>query len=386
MRRIITSILDDDLYKFTMMLAVILKFPWLRVKYAFYDRNNQVYPAGFDNRLRRQVEAMKDLELTKDEALFLRSLKFLPHWFVAFIKGYRFDPNEVNVVQDKQGHLHITIEGFWYRTILWEVVLLAMISELFYEETGQIPLIDEEKNKAKLALMHEHNAFFAEFGTRRRFSKEVQDNVIGTFVAAKDPVFVGASNVHFAHKYGIKPIGTMAHEWIMAHGALYGYKMANTVALDNWADVYGGDLGIALPDTYTTDVFLRSFDLKHAKLYDGVRQDSGDPFKFVDKIVKHYDMLGIDPKSKLIVPSNALTTPLAAEIKEYCVGKIKCSSGIGTDITNDVGVKPMNIVIKLSHIWFNGEWIETIKLSDDTGKHTGSKEEVELAQRILKLS
>ena len=386
MKQIITSLLDNDLYKFTMQYAVMKKFPDLKVKYAFNDRNNQVYPQGFDFFLKMQIRMMREVKLTADEGRFLRGLDFLPEYYVDFLKGYRFNPDEVTVQQDSLGHLKIEIEGYWYRTILWEVVILSIISELFYEETGQIPFIDEEKNNAKLIMMHRHNAYFAEFGSRRRFSKDVQENIISLFAHTKDPVFVGASNVHFAHKYGLKPIGTMAHEWIMAHGALFGYKMANHLALEHWQEVYGGDLGSALSDTYTTDVFLRSFDMKHSKLFDGVRQDSGDPFQFADKMINHYKSLGIDPMSKTIIFSNALDIDLACQIKEYCVGKIKCSFGIGTNLTNDVGVKPMNIVIKLSHVWFNSEWVETVKLSDDLGKHTGNKEEVELCQRILKIA
>jgi nicotinate phosphoribosyltransferase len=171
----------------------------------------------------------------------------------------------------------------------------------------------------------------------------------------------------------------------MAHGALFGYRMANKLALDHWVDVYGGSLGIALSDTYTTDSFLKSFDMRLAKLFDGVRQDSGDPFEFADKAIEHYKKMGIDPMSKVIVFSDSLNIEKAVAIKEYCVGKIKSSFGIGTHLTNDVGVKPMNIVIKLSGVKVNDELIPCIKLSDDKGKNMGDRKEIDLCKGMLRI-
>jgi len=387
MNKIIDSILDNDLYKFSMQHAVLQKFPNVKVKYTFTDRSNEKYPVGFDYALIMQINAMENLRLTDGEKYFLSKIKYFPQSYIDFLRGYQYNPTEVKVYLDKFQHLHIEIEGYWYRTILWEVPILAIVSELYYNMTKQTPNIEFEKNIEKLRKMEAHNAYFAEFGTRRRFSYDVQNDVVRTFANNANHCFVGTSNVYFARKYNTKPIGTMAHEWIMAHGALFGYKFANKIALENWVDVYGGDLGIALSDTFTTDVFLRTFDMKLAKLFDGVRQDSGDPFEFADKIISHYESLGIDPTTKTIIFSDALDIDKAVEIKEYCVGRIKSSFGIGTHLTNDVGViNPLNIVIKLSAVEVNGEWNSIVKLSDDKGKHTGDANEIELCKKVLKIN
>lgn len=388
MKPIITSILDTDLYKLTMQHAVLQKFPNLWVEFSFTDRNNQVYPKGFDLLLRQAIEMMRDIKLTNAEAEYFRKIDFLPPSYVDFLRGFRFNPDEISIRQNSFGHLSVKAAGYWYRTILWEVPILAIISELFYKETNQLVNLDMHNlyDLKKLQLMEEHNAYFSDFGTRRRFSYANQDRIVGLFTANKiTDCFVGTSNVHFAMKYGIKAIGTMAHEWIMAHGALYGYRMANKLALDNWSDVYGGNLGTALTDTYTTDAFLKSFDMMHAKLWDGCRQDSGNPFDYVDKILHHYKPLHIDPMSKTIIFSNALDIDTAIRIKEYCVGKIKSAFGIGTHLTNDLKLLPMNIVIKLSGVYINGEWIPTIKLSDDLGKNMGDNDELTLCKGMLRI-
>jgi len=385
MGSIIKSLLDDDLYKFSMQLAVLNKFPNVKVKYTFIDRNNLTYPDNFHYKIQAGINNMKWLTLYDQEEKFLQSIKYFPQSYIDFLKGYNFNPNEIKVSMDEENHLKIEIEGYWYHVILWEAPLLALISELYYEETCQTPKINIERDLLKLNEMMNHNAYFSDFGTRRRFSYNVQDTLVNVFKQNGNHCFVGTSNVHLAHKYGLKAIGTMAHEWIMAHAALYGYKMANYLALENWADVYRGDLGIALSDTFTTDVFLRTFDMKLAKLFDGVRQDSGNPYEFTDKIVAHYKKLGIDPMSKTIVFSDSLDIFKAWNIKEYCAGKIKSSFGIGTHLTNDVGVTPLNIVIKLSDVLINDVWNPIIKLSDSKGKHTGDPNEIELCKKILKL-
>jgi nicotinate phosphoribosyltransferase len=385
MNQIINSILDNDLYKFSMQNAVLQKFPDLKVKYSFKDRNNIVYPVGFEHRIRHKLAEMSLLHLKPDEEKFLQSIKYFPRSYVDFLRGYRFNPNEVDVFLDVERHLHVKINGYWFSTILWEVPILAIISELYYEETNQTPSWYYERDLNKMKEMENHNAYFSDFGTRRRQSYQNQRRVVQIFANLGNHCFVGTSNVHLAQTYNIKAIGTMAHEWIMAHGAIYGYRMANKLALNNWADVYGGNLGIALSDTYTTDAFLKSFDMKLAKLFDGVRQDSGDPFEFANKVIAHYKSMGIDPMSKTIIFSDALDIKKACEIKEYCVGKIKSSFGIGTHLTNDVGVKPLNIVIKLLAVEVNGEWIDAIKLSDDKGKHMGNEEEISLCKKTLKI-
>lgn len=386
---IIKSILDTDLYKLTMQQAVIQHFPRLKVRYKFIDRNKVSYPDGFDTLLKNEVKDMETLSLTKNEKRFLTEKcgGYLTPTYIDFLEGYRYDSSELNISLDSENHLNITIEGYWYRTIAWEVVLMGLISELYFKTTGQIVDLEQftEKDLTKLNKMVEHNAYLADFGTRRRYSVENQDRVVKLFTSVPNQIFVGTSNVYLAYKYDIKPIGSIAHEWIMVHSAIYGYKMANTLAMENWVNTYGGQLGTMLVDTFTTDVFLKSFDSKYARLYDGVRHDSSCPFEFVDKFVAHYKNLGIDPMSKTIIFSDGLDIETATQIKEYCVGKIKSSFGIGTHLTNDVGVKPLNIVIKVSEVLVGEEWVHTIKLSDNTGKNTGNKDEVDLCKKILKL-
>lgn len=389
---IIQSMIDDDLYKLTMQNAVIKHFPNLKVKYKFTDRNKISFPDGFDKDIMSEVKEMETLKLTNSEKDFLNTKcgNFLPPTYVDFLNGFRYNSNEVTATLDKDNKLEIEIEGYWYRTIKWEVALMAMISELYFIKTGQtVDLISVDNLKSDIAKAEElvaHNAFFADFGTRRRYSYDNQAKIVQLFLKKGGNNFVGTSNVYLAYKYGTNPIGTMAHEWIMVHAALYGYKMANTMALDNWVDVYGGRLGTALSDTFTTDVFFRTFDTKLSKLFDGVRHDSGDAFEFTDKVIAHYKSLGIDPMTKTIVFSDGLNTKLATKIKNYCVGKIKASFGIGTHFTNDVGVKPLNMVIKISQVWVNGEWVNAVKLSDNVGKNTGDPDEVALSKIVLHIT
>lgn len=389
MKPIIKSILDTDLYKLTMQQAVIQHFPRLKVKYKFIDRNKTVYPDGFDKILKKQVKEMQDLTLTKNEKKFLieQCGSYLTPTYIDFLEGYRYDSSEIDIKLDSENHLDITIEGYWYRTINWEVVLMSLISELYFKETKQDVKLKSKKDAdlEKLNSMILHNAYFADFGTRRRYSLENQERIVKLYTETTNSVFVGTSNVYLAYKYITKPIGTLAHEWIMVHSAIYGYKMANKMSMENWITTYGGRLGTMLVDTYTTDIFLKSFDSKYARLFDGVRHDSGDAFEFVDKVVAHYKSLHIDPMSKTIIFSDGLNIELATEIKEYCVGKIKSSFGIGTHLTNDVDVKPLNIVIKISDVLVNDEWIPAVKLSDNTSKNTGKTSEVELCKRILNI-
>ena len=200
-------------------------------------------------------------------------------------------------------------------------------------------------------------------------------------------LFPGTSNVYLAFLYDLTPLGTEAHEWFMFHGAKYGFQQANELGLKHWSDVYQGDLGTALCDTFTTEAFLKSFNKKYAKLYDGVRQDSGDVYEFANKVIDHYKKLGIDPLSKTIIFSDSLDSEKAKEINHWCNGKIKCSFGIGTNLSNDVGVTPLNMVIKMTATKPTDEdgWIPTIKLSDTAGKHTGDKKMIETCKYLLNI-
>jgi len=392
MKQIINSILDTDLYKITMMMAVIKKFPFGKVRYSFINRGGTPFPEGFDVELRKQVKLMEKLHLTSDEKKWLlETCNFLEPWFIDTLSGYKYDSSEVGIIQ-RGNKLEIVIEGYWWRTIMWEVPLMAIISELFFIMTNQMSYDLESRTEIvnnKINTFLANNIHYADFGTRRRFSYDNHKEVITQMAKSglsKD-LFVGTSNLHLAHILKIKPIGTHAHEWFMYHAGKYGYKMANYLAMENWVDVYRGNLGIALSDTFTTDVFFKSFDKKFAKLFDGVRQDSGDPFIFADKTIDHYKSLGIDPKSKTIIFSDGLDPENAIDINNYCGNDIKVSFGIGTNFTNDVGVIPLNMVIKMTAIKPEKDiWHNTIKLSDSLGKHTGPQKDIEIAKYVLNIN
>ena len=385
----IQSILDNDLYKFTMQQAVHALYPRAEVRYEFINRGNTLFPENFSKHLQQQVERMGKLRIIDKEIEYLRSTcYFLTPVYLDFLSHYRFSPENV-IIKQSGGDLRVTIDGPWYKTILWEVPLLALICELYYMLQPPKTLSREERrlrNVEKGKLLKEAQVDFAEFGTRRRFSAQNQKDVIADILSISDNTMIGTSNVFWAKQYGIKPIGTHAHEWFMFHAAEYGYKRANMAAIDAWSTVYRGHLGIALTDTYTTELFLQSFDSIKARLFDGVRQDSGDPYAFIDKLVAHYQKLRINPLTKTIVFSDGLDTEQAISIKKYCQGKINASFGIGTNLSNDIGPKPLNIVIKLSSSRRNAEtdWMPMVKLSDERDKHTGETDEIELCLRIIK--
>lgn len=385
---IIKHFTDNDLYKFSVMLAIQKLYPWAYVKYAFTNRGRTQFPEGFAERMREEVAAMADLKLTQEEKKFVKTkCYFFDPVFVDFLEGFKYKPEEVTIIQEG-GDLSVIIEGYWYRTVLWEVPLLAIISELYFKMTGATPADVEGKAVEKAKALSGIEADYSEFGTRRRFSFEVQDKVVGTLKAHSGEYFKGTSNVYLAMKYNTTPIGTMPHEWFMYHGAIYGYRSANIKGLEAWVDVYDGSLGIALTDTYTTDAFFDSFSLKHAKLFDGVRHDSSDPLVFADKAIQFYEKNRIDPISKTLVFSDSLNLESVKAIKNHVAGRMHDTYGIGTFFSNDVGVKPLNIVIKLTDVKVHKKdtnYLKAVKLSDVAGKHTGDEREIDLSLRTLGL-
>jgi nicotinate phosphoribosyltransferase len=334
---------------------------------------------------------MEDLSLLPSEKTWLGyNCDFLKVSYLRYLQNYRYNPLEINILQNG-GKLSLSVEGPWHKAILWEVPLMAMISELFFEMTTE----DYEShnydfrrktNIAKVEILKENGIPFMEFGTRRRYSYKNQDDVLADICSVKDHTMIGTSNVALAIKHNLKPLGTMAHEWAMFHGA-YGYKYANYDMMKIWRGFYGDHLSIALPDTYTTDNFLYAFNHNLVRAYDGVRHDSGDPLKFANKIVEHYLDLGIDPSTKTIVFSDSLDVGKILYIHEYCKHlKIKDVYGVGTSLSNDVGVRPLNMVIKMSDCRLspNHTWRPTVKLSDDEGKHTGDPDEIEFCKEQIK--
>ena len=399
MERIINSLLDNDLYTFSVCYAYLCKFPRAIGRYTFVDRNHSVYPEGFAELLREQLNGVGELVFTDEELGFLQSkCSYFPTWFFTFLKGLKLNPDEVTISQDSEGHLSVTIEGLLWRTVFWEMPILATVSELSHRLKGEMEKYDclAEYNKTydKSTAMIRAGVKFSDFGTRRRFSFAHQDLVIRALKDANDsfkndfeycPTFVGTSNVYFAKKYGLTPIGTMSHQFIETC-SLFGYNEANYVAMDYWQECYQGDLGIFLYDTYTRKAFFNNFTELHAKLFDGLRVDSGDNEEALEEIIKKYEELGINPAHKVIVFSNALKWSDAIELHKKVCGRMIDSYGIGTNLTCDVdNVKPMNIVIKLTSVKITEkrQWRNTVKLSDDYGKYTGDAKEIEVAKHEI---
>lgn len=385
----IHTILDTDLYKFTTSYAYIKLFPYAIGTFSFKDRDETVYTEAFLSKLKAEVANLANVALADKELEYMtRNCRFLPPVYWEWLSSFRFQPEKIDIHLDKGHHLNIEITDYLYKSTLYEVPLLAIVSEIKNQIQGNVANTEEIicKLSEKVVLSNEHQLSFSEFGTRRRFSFDVQDRVI-SYLKKSAHYCTGTSNCHFAMNYEMKMMGTHPHEWFMFHGAQFGYKHANYIALENWVNVYDGDLGIALSDTYTSDIFLTNLSRKQAKLFDGVRCDSGNELEFIDKLTARYKELGIDSTTKTIVFSNALDFGKALEIQEYCRGKIRCAFGIGTNLTNDTGFKPSNIVMKLTQCKMNvnQEWRECVKLSDDIGKHIGSPEEVRACLYDLRL-
>lgn len=381
------SILDNDLYKFTTSYAYMKLFPNALGTFTFIDRNQTLYTEAFVHQLKQTLEKECKIVLLDDEFEFMvTSLKFIPRWYFEWLRAFRFDSTKLDIHLSEEGELSITVSGLLYAITLWEVYILSSVSQVYYAILNTRP--DRaylERLRQKLNYADHHQIRFTDFGTRRRFSEEVHNTILSNCREHKS--FIGTSNCYFAYKYNLKMVGTHPHEWFMFHGAIYGPREANYIALENWVAVYDGDLGIALTDTYTVDIFLQNFSLKQSKLFDGVRHDSGDPFIFTDKILKHYRDNNIDPRTKTIVFSDALTFELAGEIRHYCNGKINCSFGIGTNLTNDTGHQPLNIVMKLTECRMNenAPLRACVKLSDVQGKYVGTPEEIDIYLRSLAL-
>jgi nicotinate phosphoribosyltransferase len=374
------SILDTDLYKLTMQQAILELYPSARAEYRFFNRRpSDTFDEAFAETLRRSIQYMPALSLSGQEATWLQqSCPFVKPAYIEYLRNYRYNPQEVEIWQES-GQLHIHIKGSWHRTVMWEVPLMALISELYFHNKNWDYNGQRERAQNKLAILESERCHFADFGTRRRRSADAQGLVVEEFCKNTKGFFVGTSNPYFAMKYKTKPIGTQAHEWVQAHSVLGSLRHANLAAMDAWVKVYNAQLGIVLTDTYGLKSFLEDFGPFHARLWDGARHDSGCPFKFTDQLVAHYQGLKIDPATKTLIFSDNLNADKAVEIKHYCdeLG-IRCSFGIGTHFTNDFDgdLKPLNMVIKM---WaLNG--IPVVKLSEDGGKAVGDKDALRVAR------
>ena len=379
---IITSLLDNDLYKFTMLQAMLHQFPQTHGVYRFRCRNNEdtLYPlADIKEALEKQLDSLCELRFLEDELEYLRGLRFMRSDFVDYLELFKLKRRFITVSIDDKGRLCIDIEGPMIQAMFFEVFVLAIVNELYFRALSNASVIEEGQRRLdeKVALLHQYATeqakydnhtpplIVADFGTRRRFSKVWQAHVVETLHNAEPKIVSGTSNVYLAKKLGMTPIGTMAHEFMQAFQALdVRLRDSQKAALEAWVHEYRGDLGIALTDVVGMDAFLRDFDLYFAKLFDGLRHDSGDPYIWGDKAIAHYKKLKIDPRTKILTFSDGLDLNKAWDLHQYFKGQIRTSFGIGTNLTNDMGITPINIVLKL--VECNGQPVA--KLSDSPGK------------------
>lgn len=402
MKAIVNHFTDNDLYTFTCMYYILQKYPRAEVAYQFFDRNHTKYPQGFDVLLREQLQHMEEVVITEEEIAFMtKSFPFLPYWFInVFLRGYRFNPNELTIAQDEEGHLSISVQGRWWSAIMWEMPILATISELMHTLNGDAGKYqaehEYEKSYQKGRAIWENGLTLGDMGTRRRFSFAHQERVIDALIASyRDVVketegkcgkFTGTSNVYFAMKKGIPCLGTMSHQCISFEEVVSGVIECNYNVMNKWSEVYDGNVGIFLYDCFGDDVFFNNLSKRMAMTFSGLRIDSGVEEEQVDKIVAKYKQLGINPMTKQAVFSNGLNIERAIEIHRYCQGKITDSYGVGTFLTCDVtDCKPMNIVVKLvsGRITESREWHPCVKLSCDKGKTLGDKKKCEYLLSIL---
>jgi nicotinate phosphoribosyltransferase len=369
---IIESLLDTDLYKFTMMQVVLHHFPAAQVEYRFKCRNGGVDLTPYVSEIRREIADLCTLRFTRRELDYLRSWRFFKSDYVDLLGLFQLDERFIHVspLAGRPGEIDITIKGPWLHTIMFEVPVLAIVSEVYNRNVHPQPdLAEGERRLARkieqLNAVPDPAFRIADYGTRRRFSRDWQRRVVAELHAGIGQKFVGTSNVQFALEQGLTPLGTMAHEYLQACQAV-GPRLRDSqvFAFNMWAREYRGDLGIALSDVFGMDAFLRDFDLFFCKLFDGVRHDSGDPFEWGEKLIAHYQRMRIDPRTKAMVFSDSLNVPLAQRLFEYFRGRSQTAFGIGTNLTNDLGYEPLAIVIKMTRC--NGQPVA--KISDEPSK------------------
>ena len=395
MKQIVKHFTDNDAYTYSCMYYILQKYPRAEVEYTFFDRNHTKYPQGFNTLLQEQVDYMPAVTITDEEVDFMRKrMYFLPEWFFTYLRGFRFNPNEVRISQDEEGHLSILIRGKWYSTIIWEMVLLQCISQLMHTINGDIDKYDatleEQRTRAKAERALKNGLIISDFGSRRRFSFDHQDMVVRVFKDVHEQggwtdeagefhkwsgSFPGTSNVYFAMKHNLTPIGTMSHQLIEFEENVSGLFECNFNVMRKFSDVYDGDNGIFLYDCFGDKVFFNNLSKRMAMMYKGLRVDSGKEEEQLEKIIAKYESLGIDPATKQVVYSNGLNIDRAIELHKFTAGRMQDSYGIGTHLTCDItDVKPMNIVVKLTKMRITElrEWHDCVKLSCDKGKTLGN--------------
>ena len=398
--RLVNSILDTDLYLFSMSWAYIKMYPEAEGTLEFIDRGNTSYTEDFLQDLKIAIAELSQLKLSDHErdAAFKKTGQWIPIVYWEWLQSFRFDPEKIKIdlipdsTDNSKKCLKVSVTDKLYKTVLYEVHLLAIISELRHKMIGNTINLSRYISNLdkKIDMSNQHQLRFGDMGTRRRYSASLHEEVIRR-LKERSTYFTGTSNVYLAIQFDLPVIGTMAHSWIQFHAAQYGYRNANYQMMEAWMQVYDGNLGCALTDTLTNSVFFDNFSRKHALLFRQIRHDSGDPYLYVMKAIARYRELGIDPTSKTIVFSNALDFPTYKDIADYCKGRIGCVAGIGTNLTCDVsefGFKAANIVMKMTECRMNPKKnvIKTIKISDDLGKAMGDPKELKLASDTLNLN
>jgi len=378
-KRIINSLLETDLYKFSMGQAIYHQFPSYKTTWTFKCRNKDVkFTPEMVEEIREQIKAYCELQFTEDELTYLHNIKWLKGSYVDFLRLWKPRFEDFEITTDADCGLAIETKGTWLNTSMYEIPTLAIVNEVYFRMAYDYDdLLESFKERLEtkynnLHTSHWYAGTFSEFGLRRRLSAEAQEMVIEKFSHLNDTMhsaskFIGTSNVYLAKKFGVTPVGTMAHEWIMCAGQgnhKHNPAYSNWYALDAWIKEYGVLNGIALTDTITTDCFLKDFQLTYATLFSGVRHDSGDPYTWGDKMVEHYKSLGIDPKTKTLLFSDSLDFQRADKLFRYFHPKTNVAFGIGTYLANDTKVEPLNIVMKTTLC--NGQ--DVAKLSDVEGK------------------
>jgi len=371
--QIVTSLLDTDLYKFNMNQVIFHKHNNLMGTYVFKCRNQGVvFTPAMVQEISDQIDALCSLRFHHDELDYLRSIRFLKPDFVEFLRLWRPMRDYVNLRLLPTGELDLRVSGPLFAAMQFEIYLLEIVNEVYFRSQYDYDeLIKNARERLKEKIRRFNNETytfrFAEFGCRRRLSLEWEREMIETLVAkCKHRNLVGTSNVLLAYKLGLKPIGTYAHEFVQMYQGIPTIPLAytNASALRDWYDEYKGDNGTALTDTLTTDLFLLDFDRSMCNNFTGVRHDSGDPYEWGRKILDHYASYGIDPMTKTLLFSDSLDCEKAQSIYDYFHRKTNVAFGIGTHFSNDTGVMPLNIVIKLQYV--NG--VPVAKLSDVEGK------------------
>ena len=368
---IVTSLLDTDLYKFNMDQVIFHKHTDLCGKYYFKCRNNDVvFTPEMAEEINAQIDHLCQLRFTGDELDYLRSVRFIKNDYVEFLRLWHPIRDYVTVELSENGELSVVVDGPLFSAMQFEIYLLEIINEVYFRmqyNYEELLASAQEKLDKKITALNDgtYTFRFAEFGCRRRLSREWQDTVVRR-LAFETKSCVGTSNVYLAMKYHLTPIGTYAHEFVQMYQGIDSIPLAytNHYAMKDWYAEYDGDNGTALTDTITTDLFLLDFNRSMVNNYTGVRHDSGDPYEWGEKIIRHYEKYGVDPKTKLLLFSDSLDFDKAQKLYEYFSGRTKVSFGIGTFCSNDTCAPALNIVIKLQYV--NGRPVA--KLSDTPGK------------------